>query len=108
MPEAIIIMEAVITGACEEMDEAITPARIGGSNCPSAWTEELIPRISPWIFWSADLEIRPEIFAIDRPLQIAKSGAKMYNCHQEVAKNMKPTASPAPIKLNLRICLSEN
>lgn len=106
-PARIIITEAVITVAPEEKYAAIAPERIGGISWAKAWTEELMPRISPWIFWSADLEIIPDILANDSPLHIANNGAKINSCHQAVAKNIKPTAIPQPIIVKRRICLSE-
>lgn len=45
-----IMIDAVRTVAPEENEAAMNPEMIGGISWPKAWTEELIPRISPWIF----------------------------------------------------------
>ena len=69
-----------MTGAFGANDAAKNPPRSGGSEFASAATLDPMPRISPCTYGAADRLSRPPMFASDRPLNVALTGA-MRNSH---------------------------
>lgn len=94
-----MIIDATKSGVVGARDAAINPERIAGIVWARAWTEELIPMISPLWFAGAFFESKLFVFAIVKPVHAEKNGGMRNNSHDFVGKKYARTSTPAPINV---------
>lgn len=94
-----IIIDATKSGVVGARDAAMNPERIAGIVWARAWTEELMPMISPRWFTGAFFESKLFVFAIVSPVHAEKNGGIRNNSHECVGKKYASTSTPDPMSV---------